>query len=64
MGNTTGTVNPNTTAQLANYSLALSLLGTSSSDAVNNIAAIVAGGSVGGSSADTSDAASILGLFN
>ncbi len=64
VGNTTGTVNPNTTAQLANYSLALSLLGTSSSDAVNNIAAIVAGGSVGGSSADTSDAASILGLFN
>ncbi len=61
VGNTTGTVNPTTTAQLASYNLALSLLGTSSSNAVNNIATIVAGGSVGGSSADTSDAASITG---
>ena len=65
VGNNTGTVSATTTAQLASYNLALSLLGTSSSDAINNIATIVAGGSVGsaGSSADDS-AASILGLFN
>ena len=66
VGNTTGTVSAATTAQLASYNIALSLLGTSSSDAVNNIAAIVAGGTAGstGSYSDTSDAASILGLFN
>jgi hypothetical protein len=64
-GNTSGTASATTTAQIASYNLALSLLGTSSSDAVNNIATIVAGGSLGsgGSSADDS-AASILGLFN
>ena len=33
-----GTASATTTAQLASYSLALSLLGTSSSDAMNNIA--------------------------
>jgi hypothetical protein len=54
-GNTTGTASPATTAQLGNYSLALSLLGTSSSSAVNNIAAIVAGGT-----ASTSNLASLF----
>ncbi len=40
-GNTTGTASATTTAQLASYNMALSLLGTSSSSAVNNIATIV-----------------------
>jgi hypothetical protein len=66
-GNTTGTASATTTAQIASYNLALSLLGTSSSNAVNNIATIVAGGTVGsGGSSSTSDdsAAALLGLFN
>ena len=61
-GNTTGTASTTTTAQLASYNMALSLLGTSSSDAVNNIATIVAGGTPGSSSSDS--AAALLGLFN
>jgi len=60
-GNTTGTVSASTTAQLASYSTALSLLGTSSSSAVNNIATIVAGGSLSSSSGTSST--SILALF-
>jgi hypothetical protein len=43
-GNTTAAASPASSAQLASYSLALSLLGTDSSTAVNNIANIVAGG--------------------
>jgi hypothetical protein len=43
VGNTTGTASPALTAQLGNYNLALSLLGTSASNASNNIASIVAG---------------------
>jgi hypothetical protein len=43
VGNTSGTASPGLTSQLAGYNLALTLLGTSSSDAVNNIASIVAG---------------------
>ena len=53
VGNTSGTASAQTTAQIAGYNLALSLLGTSSSDAVNNIMAIVNGGtaaSTGGTS--------------
>ncbi|HUE64868.1 MAG TPA: hypothetical protein VMO78_10890 [Rhizomicrobium sp.] len=65
VGNTTGTVSSNTTAQLASYNVALSLLGTSSSDAVNNIAAIVSGGTAGSPSLNPSIApSSILGMFN
>jgi hypothetical protein len=67
-GNTTGTASASTTAQLANYSLALSLLGASSSNASNNIAIIVAGGTVSSTGTTTSSAssnpeASLLGLF-
>ena len=43
-GNTTAAASAASSAQLASYSLALSLLGTSSANAINNIAAIVAGG--------------------
>ena len=43
VGNTAGTASPGLTAQLGSYNMALSLLGTSSSDAVGNIAQIVAG---------------------
>jgi hypothetical protein len=64
-GNNAGTASANTTAQLASYNVALSLLGTSTSDAVNNIAAIVAGGTAGSTNSSTgSNASSILGLFN
>jgi hypothetical protein len=62
-GNTTSSVSATTTAHIASYSLALSLLGTSTSDAVNNIATIVAGGTAGSPSTG-SDPSSILGLFN
>jgi hypothetical protein len=61
-GNTGGTASATTTAQLANYSLALSLLGNTASSATNNIATIVGGGSLS-SAASTSSADSILGLF-
>jgi hypothetical protein len=60
-GNTTGTVSAQTSAQLASYGTALSLLGTSSSSAINNIATIVAGGSLSSSSGTNST--SILALF-
>jgi hypothetical protein len=39
-----GTACPALASQLGSYNLALTLLGTSSGDAVNTIAAIVAGG--------------------
>ncbi|HSS12715.1 MAG TPA: hypothetical protein VLL04_02400, partial [Rhizomicrobium sp.] len=63
-GNTTGTASSVTTAQLASYNMALTLLGTSSSDAVNNIATIVAGGTVGSAGSSVDSAAATLGLFN
>jgi hypothetical protein len=63
-GNTTGTVSAATTAQLASYNMALSLLGTSSSSALNNIATIVAGGTLGSSGSADDSAAALLGLFN
>ncbi len=50
VGNTTGTASAQTTAQLASYSLASSLLGTSSNDAVSNIMAIVNGGTAASTS--------------
>ena len=40
-GNNSGTASPASSMQLASYNMALSLLGTSSSDAANNIAMIV-----------------------
>jgi hypothetical protein len=55
-GNTTAAASPASSAQLASYNMALSLLGTDTSTAVNNIAMIVSGGqaslSSGSSSAD------------
>jgi hypothetical protein len=60
-GNNNGTVSAQTSAQLASYGTALSLLGTSSSSAINNIATIVAGGSLSSSSGTNST--SILALF-
>ncbi len=42
-GNTAGSASPATTAQLANYNLALSLLGNDPNSAVSNIQSIVAG---------------------
>ncbi len=42
-GNTTGTASSATTAQLANYNLALSLMGTDPNNAVANIQSIVSG---------------------
>jgi hypothetical protein len=64
VGNTTGTASASTTAQIASYGLALSLLGTSSSDAVNNIAAIVQGGTAASPSLTPDNPANVLGLFN
>jgi hypothetical protein len=61
VGNTSGTVSAATTAQIANFSLAASLLGTSSSDAVNNIMEIINGGTA--SSGSSSTGSSILSLF-
>ena len=61
---TTGAASATTTAQIASYNLALSLLGTSSSNAVNNIASIVAGGTASCGTSTGSNASSILGLFN
>jgi hypothetical protein len=43
-GNTTAAASPASTAQLASYNMALSLLGTDTSTAINNIAIIVQGG--------------------
>jgi len=63
-GNTTGAVSAVTTAQLASYNMALSLLGTSSSSALNNIATIVSGGTLGSSGSSDDSAAALLGLFN
>jgi hypothetical protein len=47
VGNNSGTASAATAAQLASYSTALTLLGTSSSDAMNNIMTIVNGGTLG-----------------
>ncbi|HWF63172.1 MAG TPA: hypothetical protein VN685_01015 [Rhizomicrobium sp.] len=44
MGNTSGTASAQTNSQIASYNLALSLLGTSSNDAMNNIMNIVNSG--------------------
>ncbi len=50
LGNTGGTASSQTGAQLASYNMALSLLSTSSGDAMNNIMAIVNGGTAGSAS--------------
>jgi hypothetical protein len=42
VGNTTGTASASTTAQLSSYNLALSLLESTNSDPVSNIASIIA----------------------
>jgi len=57
VGNTSGTASAQTSAQLASYSTALSLLGTSSSDAMNNIMAIVNGGTAASPSGNNTGAA-------
>jgi hypothetical protein len=52
VGNTSGSANSATTSQLANYSLALSLMNTDPSNAVANIQSILAGGGGGGGLSD------------
>jgi len=64
VGNTTGTASATTTAQIASYNTAMSLLGTSTSDAVNNIAAIVQGGTAAPPGLSPVNPADVLGLFN
>ncbi len=63
VGNTTGTASAATTAQLASYNLALSLLGTNSNNAITNIQTILAGGTVGSSSSSSSSGSSIASLL-
>ncbi len=67
VGNTSGTASSQTTAQIAGYNLALSLLGTSSSDAVNNIMAIVNGGTASSTSSSSTSTtgtnSDLLSLF-
>jgi hypothetical protein len=63
VGNNSGTASASTTSQIASYNLALSLLGTSSSDAVNNIMTIVNGGTVGATSTSSSSDSDLLSLF-
>jgi hypothetical protein len=58
-GNTSGKASATTTAQLANYSMALSLMGTDPNNAVANIQAIVSG--QGGGGGGLSDLLSQLG---
>jgi hypothetical protein len=57
VGNNSGTASAATTTQIASYNLALSLLGTSSSDAMNNIMTIVNGGTLGAGGSSTNNAA-------
>jgi hypothetical protein len=59
-GNNSGTANAATASQLANYSLALSLMGNDPSNAVANIQQIVAGGGQGTSNG-LSDLLAVLG---
>lgn len=62
VGNTAGTASPQTTANLATYNTALSLLGTSSSAAMNNIMMIVNGGNAG-SAGTSSTGTNLTSLF-
>ncbi len=57
-GNTSGSANASTTAQLANYSLALSLMNTDPSNAVANIQQILSGGGNSGSGSSSSGSSS------
>jgi len=52
-GNTTAAASSATTAQLANYNLALSLMSNDPNNAVANIQSILAGGTSGGSSSSS-----------
>jgi hypothetical protein len=61
-GITNGKANASTTAQLANYNLAMTLLNTDPSSAVNNIQQIVQGGGSGGGSAASSLLSALSGL--
>jgi hypothetical protein len=63
LGNNSGTASAATTSQIASYNLALSLLGTSSSDAMNNIMTIVNGGTVGAPGTSSSSDSGLLSLF-
>ncbi|HEX4370438.1 MAG TPA: hypothetical protein VH019_03745 [Rhizomicrobium sp.] len=63
VGNNSGTASASTTSQIASYNLALSLLGTSSSDAVNNIMTIVNGGTVGATGTSSSSDSALLSLL-
>jgi hypothetical protein len=62
-GDNTSAAASATTAQLASYGTALSLLGTSSSSALSNIQMIVAGYDPNSAGASTDTSSSILGLF-
>jgi hypothetical protein len=59
-GNTTAAASPASSAQLASYNMALSLLGTDTNTAVNNIAMIVSGGQASLSSASNADITSLF----
>lgn len=61
VGNTTGTASAQTTAQLASYNTALSLISTSSSNAMNNIMTIVNGGTISSSNTSSSNASTGVG---
>ena len=60
-GNTSGTANSSTTAQLANYSLALGLMNNDPNNAVANIQQIVASGGQGGGGSGLSSLLGALG---
>jgi hypothetical protein len=60
-GNTSAAASPASTAQLASYSAALSLLGNTTSNATNNIALIIAGGTPSNAPAAGTG---IVSLFN
>ena len=61
-GNTNGSASASTTAQLANYNLALSLLNTDPNSAVSNIQSIVAG--IGNGSSNSSSSSSLTSLLS
>ena len=63
IGNNSGTASSSTTAQLASYNMALSLLGSGNGDTFANIATIVAGGTASSSSGGSGSSASIASMF-
>ncbi len=60
IGNNSGTASSSTTAQLASYNMALSLLGSGNGDPFANIATIVAGGTASSSSGSSASIASMF----